>query len=117
MSAPCSRQITTPAPHHSVLLQAGCPSCHPTNSVKALKAVTVFLANNLASSDHINSTTDKAGQCSASERQLTTWHCPHSAATHNCYGMAAAECQLCSNQSKSPAGWAHSSKPAAAAAR
>jgi len=25
-----------PAPHHSVL-QAGCPSCHPTNSVKALK--------------------------------------------------------------------------------
>ena len=33
-----SRQITTPAPHHSVLLQAGCPSCHPTNSIKALKA-------------------------------------------------------------------------------
>jgi len=29
--------ITTPASHHSVL-QAGCPSCHPTNSVKALKA-------------------------------------------------------------------------------
>jgi len=28
-----------PAPHHSVFLQAGCPSCHPTNSVKALKAV------------------------------------------------------------------------------
>ena len=37
-SAPCSRQITTPAPHRSVFLQAGCPSCHPTNSVKALKA-------------------------------------------------------------------------------
>jgi len=32
------RQITTPAPHHSVFLQAGCPSCRPTNSVKALKA-------------------------------------------------------------------------------
>ena len=29
---------TTPAPHRSVFLQAGCPSCHPTNSVKALKA-------------------------------------------------------------------------------
>jgi len=29
---------TTPAPHHSVFLQAGCPSCRPTNSVKALKA-------------------------------------------------------------------------------
>jgi len=29
---------TTPAPHHSVFLQAGCPSCHPTNSFKASKA-------------------------------------------------------------------------------
>ena len=37
-SAPRSRQITTPAPHHSVFLQAGCPACRPTNSVKALKA-------------------------------------------------------------------------------
>jgi len=36
-SAPRSRQITTPATHHSVFLQAGCPSCRPTNSVKALK--------------------------------------------------------------------------------
>jgi len=35
--APRSRQITTPVPHHSVL-QAGCSSCSPTNSVKALKA-------------------------------------------------------------------------------
>jgi len=35
-SAPRSRQTTTPAPHHSVL-QTGCPSCRPTNSVKALK--------------------------------------------------------------------------------
>ena len=33
----CCRQTTTPAPHHSCFLQAGCPSCHPTNSVKALK--------------------------------------------------------------------------------
>jgi len=24
--------------HHSVFLQAGCPSCRPTNSIKALKA-------------------------------------------------------------------------------
>ena len=30
--------ITTPVPRHSVFLQAGCPSCRPTNSVKALKA-------------------------------------------------------------------------------
>ena len=27
-----------PVPHHSSFLQAGCPSCRPTNSVKALKA-------------------------------------------------------------------------------
>jgi len=40
-SAPHSRQITTAA-HHSVFLQAGCPSCCPTNSIKALKAVTQF---------------------------------------------------------------------------
>ena len=38
-SASRSRQRTTPAPHHSVFLQAGCPSCRPTNSVKALKAL------------------------------------------------------------------------------
>jgi len=36
-SAPRPRQITMRAPHHSIFLQAGCPSCHPTNSVKALK--------------------------------------------------------------------------------
>jgi len=39
-SAPRSRQITTPATHHS-FLQAGCPSCRPSNSVKALKAKSV----------------------------------------------------------------------------
>ena len=38
-SAHRSRQITLPAPHYSVFFQAGCPSCRPTNSVKALKAV------------------------------------------------------------------------------
>ena len=38
-SASRSRQITMPVPHHSkVFLQAGCPSCRPTNSIKALKA-------------------------------------------------------------------------------
>jgi len=38
-SAPRSRQITTSAPHHSSFLQARCPSCRPTNSVKAQKAI------------------------------------------------------------------------------
>ena len=34
--APRSRQIITPAAHHSVF-RARCTSCHPTNSIKALK--------------------------------------------------------------------------------
>jgi len=38
--APRSRQTTMPAPHLSVFLQAGCPPCRLTNSVKALKANT-----------------------------------------------------------------------------
>ena len=37
-SASRSRQIAMPASHHSSFLQAGCPSCRPTNSVEALKA-------------------------------------------------------------------------------
>ena len=32
-----SSRTTTPTTHHSVFLQARCPSCRPTNSVKALK--------------------------------------------------------------------------------
>ena len=39
-SAHCSRQTTTPTPPPLCFLQAGCPSCRPTNSVKALKART-----------------------------------------------------------------------------
>ena len=38
--APCSRQITTPAPHH-------CPSCRSTNSVKALKDHNLLLNQNI----------------------------------------------------------------------
>ena len=33
-SAPCSRQITMPVPHHSVFLQAGCPSCRQLTASK-----------------------------------------------------------------------------------
>jgi len=36
-SAPHARQITMPAPHHSIFLQAGCPCCFLVNSIKALK--------------------------------------------------------------------------------
>ena len=39
--APRSRQITTPALHHSIFFGSDqrCTSCSPTNSVKALKAI------------------------------------------------------------------------------
>ena len=43
--APLFRQITMPASHYSVFLQAGCPSCRPTNSVKALNAVLCAASN------------------------------------------------------------------------
>jgi len=43
-----TRQITTLAPHHSVFLQAGCPSCRPTNSVKALKVYLLYTTLKLA---------------------------------------------------------------------
>jgi len=49
-SAPCSRQITTPAPHRSVFLQAGCRSCRPTNSVKALNGPRMCFDFHLADS-------------------------------------------------------------------
>jgi len=44
-SASHSRQIILPVPHHSSFLQAGCPLCHPTNSVKALKAPELIVVN------------------------------------------------------------------------
>ena len=59
-SASRSRQITMPAPHHSSFLQAGCPSCCPTNSVKALKAYSVH------SRDVINILFRSAGLCKIS---------------------------------------------------
>jgi len=46
-SAPRFRQITTPAPHRSVFLQAGCPSCCLTNSVKALKTNFVIVSHKI----------------------------------------------------------------------
>ena len=42
-SVPRSRQTTTPAPHHSVFYRPPrCPSCRPTNSVKALKTTSTW---------------------------------------------------------------------------
>ena len=45
--APCSSQITMPVPYHSSFLQAGCPSCRPTNSIKTLKTRIYIKLNRL----------------------------------------------------------------------
>ena len=42
-----SRQITMPVPYHSSFLQFGCSSCHPSNSVKALKCACVSETNSI----------------------------------------------------------------------
>jgi len=63
-----SRQITTPAPHHSVFIQAGCPSCRPTNSVKALKALSTDLKRKLINSFVYNSS------CLYAQHQWCTTH-------------------------------------------
>ena len=52
-SAPRSRQIIMPAPHHS-FLQAGCPFRCPTNGIKALKANNRCITNLLSDiNDHL----------------------------------------------------------------
>ena len=73
-SAPRSRQITTPALHRSVFLQAGCPSCRPTNSVKALKASPTLenlIKNKRLNRDNVRSLnlkrSDRASDCSVSK--------------------------------------------------
>jgi len=35
-------RLTSAHVHHPPFLEAGCPSCRPTNSVKALKATSAF---------------------------------------------------------------------------
>jgi len=68
-SAPCSRQITMPAAHHSSFLQAGCPSCRPTNSVKVLEAVSRYMKTN-------NETVNNR-LCWPSSTEQSTQHCLH----------------------------------------
>ena len=82
--APRSRQITTPAPHHSVFLQAGCPSCCPTNSVKALKAKGTLTQNKSVFS-YLCTVPIAARHCCSSQsmsptRQTHSNNPPHAAA-------------------------------------
>ena len=68
-SAPRSRQITMPAPHHSVFLQARCPCCCPTNSVKALKATTSYITL----STNAVGINGSLCLCIDSQKKLVTW--------------------------------------------
>jgi len=67
-SAPRSRQIATPAPHHSVFYR---PSCRPTNSVKALKAIIV---PNRLFFGYIVEVTAPAS-CSSQQNRVYNMHC------------------------------------------
>ena len=77
-SAPHSRQITTPAPHRSVFLQAGCPFCRPTNSVKASDVLQRRMFITFRSNCHLHVTEGCTFCKSALSRWvrsvLTFWH-------------------------------------------
>jgi len=57
-------------------LQAGCPSCRPTNSVKALKAKPVANISISTSINPYRRTLQKDESVMSFARRLTTWHCP-----------------------------------------
>jgi len=99
-SAPCSRQITMPpSPHHSGFLQAGCPSCRPTNGVKALnttKSDCSIQISSITSTDAWRSTScwrlwihctwQAAGGCCRGRRHNTVdRQCYLSAASMQCH--------------------------------
>jgi len=76
-SALSSRQITTPAPHHSVFLQARCPSCRPTNSVKALKAYPLKALSSIGNIQHWSGLfgSDAAWRCQSCINLLISLPC------------------------------------------
>ena len=87
-SASCSRQTTTPAPHHYVFLQAGCPSCRPTNSVKALKATRQWQRTQIKNKTKTQTNVEPSITAKASTKlapyvvafpTLLHWHWIHSA--------------------------------------
>jgi len=73
-SAPCSRQITIPAPHHSVFYRPDAlPAAQPTVSKHWRQQKQVANIHKY-SSRHV---TNRKQVCVQLLRMLTTWHCPH----------------------------------------
>jgi len=63
--------------HQSVFLQAGCPSCRPTNSVKALKAAILFYSyttNNKIITTPLHQKLSTQPQMNAGDLQHWTYH-------------------------------------------
>jgi len=88
-------------------LQAGCPSCRPTNSVKALKAnhPRHSLQQMPQSTNYTKASLPNLYNCLFSfRRQLTTWQCSHLLLRRSCCWAPG------SKQSISPAHWAHNSR-------
>jgi len=72
-SAPHSSPITTPVPHHSDFLQPGCPSCRPTNSVKAPKATQLNYSAKLKLHKYHTRSTKPCEWLSSSELSFLIW--------------------------------------------
>jgi len=73
-SAPCSRQITMPALHHSVFYRPDAlPAAQPTVSKHWRQQKQVANIHKY-SSRHV---TNRKQVCVQLLRMLTTWHCPH----------------------------------------
>jgi len=95
-----------PAPHRSVFLQAECPSCRPTNSVKALKAHM-----------HINFIVNRVKATSIHQQYQKPYNGVRKLRWHSMYSRLyiTVWCpSVCLSVNLSVRGWVHSSKLAAA---
>ena len=72
-SAPCSRQITTPAPHRSVFLQAGCPSCYPKQGTLILCRFVLSLLDSGARDGTVGNSESKRNRCSFAFNFAKCW--------------------------------------------
>ena len=70
-ATPSRPRVPTSICHPPCFLQAGCPSSHPTNSVKALKALANSCSGNMKTVRHTNESKNDCEQWSCWERYVT----------------------------------------------
>ena len=63
--------------HHSVFLQAGCPSCRPTNSIKAMKATSIRNGREMRRTNQLWSVQSKQFNTARKSRDEVTVRCCH----------------------------------------